>query len=96
MSRHPSDTGAEGGQPNPDPMHRFIHRHPSVQEKMRWLLPNPRLDGIAADIAMLFWQHGVDLTDILDDGSQLTLGLQHLIDGKDCCVRQALTDSGAA
>jgi hypothetical protein len=84
----PADTAA-----SQDPMHRFLHRQPRTQQIVRWLVPNPRLDGIAADIAQLFWEQTLDLTDILSDGDELTAGLRKLVEAKDCMVRQALTDS---
>jgi hypothetical protein len=34
-----------------------------------------------------------ELLEKLGDGPQLSLGLQHLVDGKDCLVRQAIADS---
>lgn len=94
MARQIADTGADGGQPPADPLHRLIHRHPGTVQIARWLVPNPRLDGIAADIARLFWGLAEDLTGILEDGPELTTGLRKLVEAKDCCVRQALTDSG--
>jgi hypothetical protein len=30
---------------------------------------------------------------VLEDGPQLLLGLQHLVDAKDCLVRQAIADT---
>jgi hypothetical protein len=87
----PADTAA-----SQDPMHRFLHRHPGTQQIVRWLVPNPRLDGIAADIAQLFWEQAQDLTGLLGDGPELTAGLRKLVEAKDCMVRQALTDSDPA
>lgn len=70
-------------------------RHPSVQEKCRWLTPNPRLPGgTPAIVSAMFADMRDSLLAELGDGPQLALGLQHLIDAKDCMVRQALADSG--
>jgi hypothetical protein len=69
-------------------------RHPSVQEKCRWLEPNPNLPaGTPATVAVMFRDMRDRLLEALEDGPQLSLGLQHLIDGKDCLVRQSIADS---
>ena len=70
-------------------------RHPSVREKCRWLEPNPNLpEGVPATVAAMFRDARDRLLGLLSDGPQLTLGLQHLIDAKDCAVRQAISDAG--
>lgn len=69
-------------------------RHPSVKEVARWFhydhLP-PGLFEVS--------KHCHDLVELLlanlDDGPQLTKGLQHLLEAKDCFVRQAREDSDA-
>jgi hypothetical protein len=69
-------------------------RHPSTQDKMRWLTPNPRLpEGPPAIVSAMFFDFGVALLEKVGDGTQLTLGLQHLIDAKDSAVRQAVADA---
>lgn len=69
-------------------------RHPSVSEKCRWLEPNPNLpEGAPAMVADVFKDARDRLLSLTGDGPQLTLGLQHLIDAKDCIVRQAIADS---
>lgn len=69
-------------------------RHPSVREKCRWLEPNPGLPaGVPATVAGMFRDVRDQLLAVLEDGPQLSLGLQHLVDGKDCLVRQAIADS---
>jgi hypothetical protein len=68
-------------------------RHPSTQEKMRWLEPNPNLPpGTPSAVAELSWQTGENLVGLLGDGPQLTIALQRLIDAKDAAVRQAIAD----
>ena len=72
----------------------WSRRHPSVQEKCGWLDPNPRLpDGTPAIVAAMFADMRDRLLAELEDGPQMALGLQHLIDAKDCLVRQAIADS---
>ena len=69
-------------------------RHPSVREKCEWLEPNPALPpGPPATVASMFKVVRDQLLELVEDGPQLTLGLQHLIDAKDCTVRQAIADS---
>jgi hypothetical protein len=73
----------------------FSDRHPSTQEKLRWLVPNPNLPaGTPSDVSHDCHAHGVRLTELLKDGPQLTIALQRLIDAKDAAVRQAIADAG--
>lgn len=67
-------------------------RHEATRHAMKWLTPNPRLDGIAADIAQLAYQFSCDLLAVLGDGIELTAGLRKLRESKDCLVLQALDD----
>lgn len=69
-------------------------RNESTRHLMKWLEPNPRLDGIALDVAMIIWQAAQDLVAILDDGPELSAMLRDLRRAKDCGVIQALEDSG--
>ncbi len=74
----------------------FSDRHPSTQEKLRWLVPNPNLPaGIPARVSRLFNAIGLSLLNDLKDGPQLTIALQRLIDAKDAAVRQAIADGEA-
>ena len=75
----------------------FSGRHPSTQEKLRWLTPNPNLpDGIPAQTAYYCHALGERLAILLNDGPQLTIALQHLIDAKDAAARQAIADGERA
>jgi hypothetical protein len=69
-------------------------RHPSTQHLMKWLRPNPRLDGVALDVATVIWNASCDLLDLLGDGQELSAGLRKLREAKDCGVIQALDDAG--
>ena len=72
----------------------FSDRHPSTQEKLRWLVPNPGLPaGTPREVAHYCHAHGVQLAMLCKDGPQLTIALQRLIDAKDAAVRQAIADS---
>lgn len=68
---------------------KFAHRHPSTVEKLRYFefahLPVP-LAAVSAPCTEL----ADKLVEYLPDGPQLTLGLQKLIEAKDCFVRAAL------
>jgi hypothetical protein len=61
---------------------------------MRWLTPNPNLDGIAMDVSVVVHQAALDLVGILQDGPELSTCLRFLRQAKDCGVIQALEDSG--
>lgn len=74
---------------NPD----YSNRHASTQHLMKWLVPNPRLNGIALDVAQVVWQAAQDLVTILDDGQELSAGLRKLREAKDCFVIQGLEDT---
>lgn len=65
-------------------------RHPATIEKLQWFEYEHLTVGLmrdtsqdCADLALAMVQH-------VDDGPQLTLGLQKLIEAKDCFVRAAL------
>jgi hypothetical protein len=45
-------------------------------------------------VAAVFRETRDRLLELTGDGPQLTLGLQHLVDAKDCIVRQAIADNG--
>lgn len=68
-------------------------RHEATRHAMKWLTPNPRLDGVAADIAQLVYVLATELLVLLDDGIELTAGLRKLRESKDCLVLQALDDA---
>lgn len=71
-------------------------RDKSTQHLMRWLRPNPRLDGIALDVATVVWNTASDLVTILGDGPELSAMLRKLREAKDCGVIQGLIDSQQA
>ena len=70
-------------------------RHPSVQHLVDLLDPNPNLPTPLLHIAELFANLRDHLLADLDDGPELSAGLRKLLEAKDCCVRQALTDNRA-
>lgn len=73
----------------------LAHRHPATQEKMRWLTPNPLLpEGAPATVSAMCFDLGCQLVGKLQDGPQLTIALQHVIDAKDAAVRQGISDMG--
>jgi hypothetical protein len=72
---------------------KYKDRHPATQHLLDILRPNPRLDGIAADVAQLFWEAAQDSAELLRDGPELTAGLRKLREAKDCFVMQAVLDS---
>lgn len=68
-------------------------RHPQTEHLLKWLKANPRLDGIALDVATLVENLAEDLAEVLNDGPELSAGLRKLREAKDCFVIQALEDS---
>jgi hypothetical protein len=69
-------------------------RHQGVQDKMRWLTPNPNLPaGTPSLVSGMFFDMGKALLAHLKDGPQLVIGLQHLVDAKNAAVCQAIADS---
>lgn len=74
----------------------FSKRHPATQHLLQLLEPNPRLDGIAVDVSAEMQATAHSITSLLQDGPELTIALRHILDAKDCAVRQALLDCGAA
>ena len=73
----------------------YRRRHTATQHAMKWLMPNPRLNGHAYDVAYLIWETAVNLATILEDGPELTTGLRKLREAKDCLVIQGLEDKEA-
>lgn len=66
-------------------------RHPGTTHLARWLTPQPSLpEGPARDVADQVHVLAVALIEQLPDGPELTAGLRHLLEAKDCFVRAAL------
>jgi hypothetical protein len=76
--------------PAPD----LTDRHPGTQHALTLLTPNTRLDGIALDVSVAFWNHACAMVEILRDGPELTAGLRSLWEAKNCMVFQGLQDCG--
>jgi hypothetical protein len=72
----------------------LVSRHPNVEHMLETLKPNPRLDGIALDVAVAIHQSAVHMADLLNDGPELVAGLRKLREAKDCFVIQGLMDTG--
>lgn len=71
-------------------------RNSNTVHLMAWLKPNPNLDGIALDVAVIVYQAACDLVQVLKDGPELSAALRKLRETKDCCVIQGLIDSGVS
>lgn len=67
-------------------------RHYAVQEKMRWLEPNPGLPAHLREIAESVQSLALHLIEEIGDDPQLALGLQHLIDAEGCFVRAKIAN----
>jgi hypothetical protein len=74
-------------------MNSFENRHPSIQNLMNWLDPNPNLPSEAIDIAQDVMRLAVNVVDYVQkDSPELTAGLRKLLEAKDCFVRAALDE----
>lgn len=71
-------------------------RHPGTQNLARWLSPNPKLSGQALIVVVDVESLASYMIENLPDGPELTAGLRHLLEAKDCFVRAALDASAAA
>lgn len=66
-------------------------RHPGTQHLARWLTTNPSLpDGLPSTVAEICEALAEAMIERLDDGPELSAGLRHLLEAKDCFVRAAL------
>lgn len=65
--------------------------HPSTENLMRWLQVNPNLEGKAREVAEECEVTAARLVRALPEGPELSAGLRHLLEAKDCFVRAALS-----
>lgn len=66
----------------------FAERHEATRHLLRTLRPNPRLTGVAAELAQMTWEMSLMVTKRLGDGPELSAGLRKLREAKDCFVLQ--------
>lgn len=71
-------------------MSDYSNRHPSTQHMMQVLKPNPNLKGQTAVIANDVFNYADNMVTELQDSLELTAGLRHLLEAKDCFVRSAV------
>lgn len=64
-------------------------RHPSTQQLARWFTFDHLPDGLQPPSAACA-HLAQDMITALPDGPELTAGLRHLLEAKDCFVRAAL------
>lgn len=69
--------------------HIYDDRHPSTQEKLRWF-EHAHLPEHLATVSEACSDLAEEMAQVLPDHPQLTLGLQHLVEAKDCFVRAAI------
>jgi hypothetical protein len=67
-------------------------RHRAVQDAARWLEANPKLTGVAANVALVFETVATSLLDRLPDDPELTRCLVALTQAKDHAVRASLAE----
>lgn len=67
----------------------FVHRHPGTAGIMRFFSYD-HLPAHLRTISQVCAEMAVEMVSELPDGPELTAGLRHLLEAKDCFVRQAL------
>lgn len=70
----------------------YSDRHHATQHLMEMLEPNPNLPKSLRDISEAVFNTANGMLTALHDGPELSAGLRHLLDAKDCFVRQGLVD----
>lgn len=69
----------------------YDDRHNSVKEVIKYLDPNPNLQGKLAAIANMFQEFTAEILDETEkDSPELTVGLRKLLEAKDAIVRANL------
>lgn len=71
---------------------RFKGRHPATVALLLWLEVNMNLPDSQRHVAQRFEWCAGEITDLLEDGPELSTALRRLIEAKDCAVRQSLLD----
>lgn len=71
---------------------RFKDRHPATVALLLWLEVNQNLPDSQRHIASRFELCAGDVTELVQDGPELSTALRRLIEAKDCAVRQSLLD----
>jgi hypothetical protein len=64
--------------------------HPSTENLMKWLEPNPNLPGLGRDIAGACHELAKVVVEVAPEGPELSAGLRKLLEAKDCFVRATL------
>lgn len=64
--------------------------HPSTENLLRWLEPNPNLPQLPRDLAGACEALAKTVVDVAPEGPELTVGLRKLLEAKDCFVRATL------
>lgn len=70
----------------------FSDRHPSVQEVVEWFEYDHLTNQTLKLLSEACHDLAVDMVDKLGDHPQLTKGLQHLLEAKDCFVRAGVAE----
>lgn len=65
-------------------------RHPSTEHMLKMLEANPNLKGDPAYIARQFEEFAQEMASFVEDSLELTAGLRHLLEAKDCLVRSVV------
>lgn len=75
-------------------MNPQAHNHPATENLQKWLQPNPRLTGRAYEASNECHILMHKILDIVEnDSPELTAGMRHLLQAKDCFVRAVIDES---
>lgn len=64
--------------------------HPSTENLLRWLEPNPKLPELGQDLARACNELAKVVVEVAPEGPELSAGLRKLLEAKDCFVRAVL------
>lgn len=67
-----------------------MSRHPSTENLVRWFDASHLRPGVVQDVSEVVGELAGTLLTHLPDSPELTAGLRHLLEAKDCFVRAAI------
>lgn len=62
-------------------------RHPAVTDLLEWFDHEHLAPGLPKEVSKLVGRAAFDVTAVLGDSAELSAGLRHLLEAKDCFVR---------
>ncbi|MGS2592240.1 hypothetical protein [Streptomyces hebeiensis] len=71
-------------------------QHPAIKEKLDFLTNYNHLPEPLFSVARVIGTAAEEIVNTVESSSQITIGLQHLIDAKDCFVRAKVVEVNKA